>query len=170
MDPDLCKDLDYVISKEVMLEQIVRRSSSATVILSHLYSEDSFKEPEEHFTKDLVGLVALLGTVSDDRISRSAIILAILSFTGNVFELYSEFIICRILAGYLGEDQMLAVVCKTYEAASAMEKYKEDGEVDSNLALHGKAAALGKPICGRFLVICLEDIRCAVFPTKLYPH
>lgn len=57
---------------------------------------------------------------------------------------------------------MLAIVCSSYEAASTLEKYKENGEVDCNLAFHSVAAALGKHISGRFLVICLEDIRCNI--------
>lgn len=52
-------------------------------------------------------------------------------FSLNVF-------ICRILAEFLGEDQMLAVVCRSKETASAF----------------------AQSISGRFLVICLEDIRC----------
>lgn len=54
---------------------------------------------------------------------------------------------------------MVAVVCKSYEAARALEQYVHNGEVDSRLGLHAEATALGKSISGRFLVVCLEDIR-----------
>lgn len=54
---------------------------------------------------------------------------------------------------------MLAVICRTFEAASDFERYTQSGEVDSALGLHALAAALGKVICRRFLVLCLEDIR-----------
>ena len=54
---------------------------------------------------------------------------------------------------------MLAVVSKSFEAASALEKYQQNGEVDCSNALHAEAIRLGKSINSRFLVICLEDIR-----------
>ncbi|KAJ6297088.1 hypothetical protein OIU78_022754 [Salix suchowensis] len=60
----------------------------------------------------IFGLVALLGTVGTSKLS-------------------------RILAELLGEDQMLAVVCRSKETASAF----------------------AQSISGRFLVMCLEDIR-----------
>lgn len=68
-------------------------------------------------------------------------------------------LVCRMLAEYLGEDQMLAVVCRSYEAASKLEKYEWDGKVDSEHALYAVAKTFGKPINDRFLVICLENIR-----------
>lgn len=64
-----------------------------------------------------------------------------------------------MLAEYLGEDQMLAVVCRSYEAASKLEKYEWDGKVDREHALYAVAKTFGKPINDRFLVICLENIR-----------
>ena len=54
---------------------------------------------------------------------------------------------------------MLAVVCKSYDAARALEQYERNGEVDCKLGLHAEATALGKSISGRFLAVCLEDIR-----------
>ncbi|GER49827.1 defective in meristem silencing 3 [Striga asiatica] len=69
-------------------------------------------------------------------------------------------IICgRLLAEWLGLEKMLAVVCKTHEGVNALEAYTEDGLVDKSLGLHGFAANIGRPLSGRFLVICLEDIR-----------
>ena len=41
----------------------------------------------------------------------------------------------RILAEYLGEDQMLTAVCRSYETASTLEKYEENGEVGFGLSL-----------------------------------
>lgn len=64
-----------------------------------------------------------------------------------------------ILAEYLGEDQMLAIVCKTSEAAYALEKYDHNGQIDCEHALYALASTLGKSITGRFSVICLDDIR-----------
>ena len=54
---------------------------------------------------------------------------------------------------------MLAVICRSFDAASALERYKQSGEVDSTCALHAEAAAHGKALNRRFLVICFEDIR-----------
>lgn len=67
-----------------------------------------------------------------------------------------------MLAEYLGEDQMLALVCRSFRAACALEEYEQNGEVNCTLGLHGKAAERGKSIVGRFLVICLEDMRCYI--------
>ncbi|KAF9592428.1 hypothetical protein IFM89_014918 [Coptis chinensis] len=82
----------------------------------------------------IIGVVALLGTVTLPSLS-------------------------RMLAEYLGTDHMLAVVCKTYETASNLESYEEHGKVNYGSKLHEAAAELGKSINGRFLVICLEEIR-----------
>lgn len=54
---------------------------------------------------------------------------------------------------------MLAVVTRTFAAVGALEKYEQNGEVDRGNALYAEAAARGKTINGRFLVICLEEIR-----------
>lgn len=54
---------------------------------------------------------------------------------------------------------MLAVVCRSSVAASALEKFEHDGEMHCRHALHSEVAALGKSISGRFLIVCLEDIR-----------
>lgn len=54
---------------------------------------------------------------------------------------------------------MLAIICRTFDTANALERYSQNGEVDSTSALYAEAAALGKVISRRFLVICLEEIR-----------
>ncbi|OWM75545.1 hypothetical protein CDL15_Pgr021709 [Punica granatum] len=64
----------------------------------------------------------------------------------------------QILAKYLGEDQMLAVVCRSYDAAFSLKKYELNGEVDARFALYAKAAELGVSMNGQFLVVCLDDI------------
>ncbi|XP_051207961.1 structural maintenance of chromosomes flexible hinge domain-containing protein GMI1 isoform X2 [Lolium perenne] len=85
-------------------------------------------------TDDVVGIVALLGTVADRKMS-------------------------RMLSLYLGEDNMLAVVCKTQAAANYFEKYAADGSVDVHFGIHQEAANLGAPIRKRFPIICLDLIR-----------
>lgn len=54
---------------------------------------------------------------------------------------------------------MLAVISRSFAAVSALEKYKQNGEVDRRNALYAEAAARGKSVNGRFLVICLEELR-----------
>lgn len=65
----------------------------------------------------------------------------------------------RLLSEYLGLDTMLAIVCKTYEGVKALENYDGEGSVNSKTGLHGLGSSIGRRINGRFLVICLEDIR-----------
>lgn len=60
---------------------------------------------------------------------------------------------------YLGEDQMLGIVCTNFETAFSLEKYDENGKVDLQNAVYAKAAELGKSISREFRVICLEEIR-----------
>ena len=71
---------------------------------------------------------------------------------------------------FLGEDNMLAIVCKSYEAASRLEYYDEAGKIDHQQAVHGAAATLGINISRRFPVICLEDIRCRFLCLNLFSN
>lgn len=45
---------------------------------------------------------------------------------------------CRILSEYLGVDQMLAVVARSFEAATHLETYTQMSEVDRSNALHAE--------------------------------
>lgn len=54
---------------------------------------------------------------------------------------------------------MLAIVCKTFEGVKALEIFNQDGCVDKTSGLHGLAASIGRSLDGRFLVICLENLR-----------
>ncbi|KAK3404031.1 hypothetical protein EUGRSUZ_K00385 [Eucalyptus grandis] len=74
----------------------------------------------------------------------------------GIIELHFPF--WRILAKYLGEDQMLGIVCTNSEMAFSLETYDKNGEVDLQNAVYAKAAELGKSISGEFRVICLEEI------------
>nr|XP_043610523.1 structural maintenance of chromosomes flexible hinge domain-containing protein GMI1 [Erigeron canadensis] len=82
---------------------------------------------------NIIGVVALLGTAPTLNLS-------------------------RIFAEYLG-DQMLAVVCKSYEDVNLLETYDENGKLNASHALHMFASELGQPISGRYLILCIEDIR-----------
>lgn len=65
----------------------------------------------------------------------------------------------RLLSEYLGLETMLAIVSKTFEGVKALEKYDGEGIVNSRTGLHLLGSSIGKRINGRFLVICLEDLR-----------
>lgn len=64
----------------------------------------------------------------------------------------------RLLSEYLGLDKMLAIVCRTYEGVKTLEWYDKEGQVDDSVGVHGLGSSIGRPIAGRFLVICLEDL------------
>lgn len=117
----------------LMMETIEQKDATAAGILCLFSRSYPFQDPETNM-KDIVGIVALLGTVQSKDLS-------------------------RILTEYLGEDQMLSVVCGSYLAASALEEYTENGEVDHSKALYDIATHEGKQLHGRFQVICLDNIR-----------
>lgn len=124
----------YLSKKESVMRCIEKKDKSAAAFFCNLSREIPFQDPVSQLMKDIVGVVALLATVRINPLG-------------------------RMLAEYLGEDQMLAVVCRSYEAASKLEKYEWDGKVDREHALYAVAKTFGKPINDRFLVICLENIR-----------
>ncbi|KAJ9680038.1 hypothetical protein PVL29_021800 [Vitis rotundifolia] len=124
----------YMSKKESVMRCIEKKDKSAAAFFCNLSRQIPFQDPGSQLMKDIVGVVALLGTVHINPLG-------------------------RMLAEYLGEDQMLAVVCRSYEAASKLEKYEWDGKVDREHALYAVAKTFGKPINDRFLVICLENIR-----------
>ncbi|KAK9162311.1 hypothetical protein Syun_003213 [Stephania yunnanensis] len=59
----------------------------------------------------------------------------------------------------MGEENMLAVVCKSYAVAGSLECYDEEsGRIDREQHLHAIANEFGKSIKGRFPVICVENM------------
>ncbi|KAM7268694.1 hypothetical protein ACFE04_010860 [Oxalis oulophora] len=121
-------------SEQEIIEEILRHEKCAAGIVCHLIkshpSIDQFP-----WAREVIGVVAILGKVDDENLSR----------------LFSE---------YLGVENMLAIVCKTYEGAKSLETYfdKED-DVSKNLGLHSVGSSIGKKLEGRFQVICLDSIR-----------
>ncbi|TVU00155.1 hypothetical protein EJB05_54466 [Eragrostis curvula] len=113
----------FIDAKELIRLKIMETMGSAAYVLCS----------NEHFMHDIIGTVALLGTVADNKIG-------------------------RMLATYLGKDDMLAVVCTTLDAAKCIENYKPNGTVDIGFGIHHEAAALGAPIKRRFPIICLDAI------------
>ncbi|KAK1369997.1 hypothetical protein POM88_036089 [Heracleum sosnowskyi] len=65
----------------------------------------------------------------------------------------------RLLAEYLGKNNMLALVCKTFHGVQAMESCDREGAINRDSGLHGLGSSVGRTIEGRFLIICLNDLR-----------
>lgn len=120
-------------SVEDTLEEIKRQGITAASLWLQLSRVDvqTRKLPIIH---EVVGVVALLGKVEDDAISRA-------------------------LSEYLGKENMLAIVCKSHVGVQALEQYDSCGSIRPDICLHGLASAQKAKINGRFRVICLEDLR-----------
>ncbi|XP_049349124.1 structural maintenance of chromosomes flexible hinge domain-containing protein GMI1 [Solanum verrucosum] len=129
---DSFHDLGY--DKDVIMEKIEGKADSAAAVIHKLLRSPKPEQLYLKYAHDILGVVALLGEVRTHKLS-------------------------SMLSTYLGEDQMLAVVCKSRAAARALENYQMDGNVNCASALDILAAKLGISIKGRYLVICLEDIR-----------
>lgn len=71
-----------------------------------------------------------------------------------------------MLSEYLGINTMMAIVCKTLESVRALETYDTESNIIRSSGLHGLGASMGRPLDGRFLVICLENLR--YDPTEIY--
>ncbi|KAM1140862.1 hypothetical protein FF1_040862 [Malus domestica] len=111
-------------------DQILRHEKSAAGLLCRLKllkSQHASQALNLALTKDvlgIVGIVATLGRVEDDNLS-------------------------RLLSEYLGLETMLAIVCRTSEAVMVLEKYDGDGTVLTSAGIHGLGASIGKSIKGR---------------------
>ncbi|KAF2323838.1 hypothetical protein GH714_000439 [Hevea brasiliensis] len=121
-------------SEEETTEQILQHEKSAAGILCQLRLHYGTCASHLTLTKDVLGIVATLGKVNDDNLS-------------------------RLLSEYLGVETMLAIVCKTYEGVTALETYDKEGHINNDSGLHGLGASIGRALSGRFLVICLENLR-----------
>uniref|UniRef100_A0A7N1A681 Uncharacterized protein n=1 Tax=Kalanchoe fedtschenkoi TaxID=63787 RepID=A0A7N1A681_KALFE len=120
--------------EKVIIEKILQHEKSAAAVLYQLNTRHSNQAASVTWTKDVLGVVATLGKTEDDNLS-------------------------RLLAEYLGVDIMMAIVCKTYESARALETYDTESNIIKSSGLHGLGASMGRPLDGRFLVICLENLR-----------
>ncbi|KAF7148965.1 hypothetical protein RHSIM_Rhsim03G0209000 [Rhododendron simsii] len=130
------KDEDHtrMKSEEETLEDIIRHEKSAASILCLLKTRHASQTPHLALSKDVLGVVAQLGKLDDDNLS-------------------------RLLSEYLGIETMLAVVCKTNEGVKALETYEKDGSITKNSGIHELGISIGRQLDGRFLVICLENLR-----------
>ncbi|KAG6513045.1 hypothetical protein ZIOFF_023352 [Zingiber officinale] len=99
-----------------------------------IVSLEKSENPKLPLTKDVLGVVATLGKVHDDNLS-------------------------RILSEYLGLENLMAVVCKTYESVMALEKYNKDGMIERRSGLNGLGLSVARNIQARYLVYCIENLR-----------
>ncbi|CAO2194357.1 unnamed protein product [Urochloa humidicola] len=116
------------------IQGVLDQEKTAAAIICQMkvrYHESASKMP---LMKNILGVVATLGKVNDDNLS-------------------------RLLAEYLGRDNMLALVCKTYDGVKGLEKYDKDGIIDKSSGIHGLGRSVGKFLDGRFTVFCLENLR-----------
>ncbi|KAL6508311.1 hypothetical protein OROHE_021853 [Orobanche hederae] len=102
---------------EWTVEQIKSKIQSAAAVVCKMLEE----APVGSKPRDILGVVALLGTTQCIEIS-------------------------SILAQYLGEDLMLAIVCENYSAAHEFE-------------INTRHKLANEPISGGYLALCLDDIR-----------
>ncbi|KAF7830720.1 structural maintenance of chromosomes flexible hinge domain-containing protein GMI1 [Senna tora] len=131
VEPHQLSNMNYYSTKEELEKRILSMENPAAFVLCKLLA---CQTPEKEFMELIINLVALLGTVKSPELS-------------------------RILSEYLGEEKMLAIICRTFHTARALEIYIKSSDFDSTSALNAEADAPGKPISTRFLVLCLEDIR-----------
>ncbi|XP_075502442.1 protein DEFECTIVE IN MERISTEM SILENCING 3-like isoform X1 [Primulina tabacum] len=126
--------LDLSRSEEETLGNILKHEKSAAALLCMIKSQPESQASDHMSTKDVLGIVATLGKVEDDNLS-------------------------RLLSEYLGLGTMLAVVCKTYEGVNALEAYNKEGSINKSLGLHALATLTRRSLDDPFLVICLESLR-----------
>nr|CAD1843485.1 unnamed protein product [Ananas comosus var. bracteatus] len=119
-------------TEQQTIQNILRQEKTAAGIVCQMKVRHGLQKSQ--VTKDVLGVVAILGKVHDDNLSR----------------LFSE---------YLGLETVLAIVCKTYEGVKALEKYDKEGMIDTNAGLYGLGPPIGRLLNGRFLVLCLEKLR-----------
>ncbi|KAL8049446.1 hypothetical protein ABFX02_06G021100 [Erythranthe guttata] len=120
VDRDLC--ISPSMSGKVLTQRQIESKCQTPAALICKLDEVSF----ESSPGDILGIVALLGTVQSIELS-------------------------RMLAQYIGEDKMLAVVCKNYAAAYNLE------------------TTLGQYVRGGYLALCLEDIRITIREPSVDP-
>lgn len=108
-------DAPNTFGKESIEQKIESRGDSASAFVCKLR-----KLALEDRPKGILGVVALLGSVHTIELS-------------------------RMLAQYLGEDQMLAIVCENFAAAESFDTHF--------------SSKFGQSSSGRYLTLCLEDTR-----------
>ncbi|CAI9097431.1 OLC1v1033861C1 [Oldenlandia corymbosa var. corymbosa] len=127
------EDPSYEHCDKETVEEIMKTENTAAALLCQLKIHHDSWASQLTWMKDVVGIVALLGRLEDDNLN-------------------------SILSEYLGMETMLGIVCKTHTYVKYLETYDKEGHI-LKTGLHGLGAAIGRNLDGRFLVICLENIR-----------
>ncbi|KAG9448240.1 hypothetical protein H6P81_014368 [Aristolochia fimbriata] len=126
-----CHFDDLMNSRDKIVHQVKAMVGTPAVDFCDLPRSISFRQADENFKQDIVGIVALLGTVNCSRLSKT-------------------------LADYLGQEYMLGIVCKSYEVANIIQDFGEKKIVDFRVS-HLDPSLLR--MSNHCLVICLEEIR-----------
>ncbi|XP_073032022.1 protein DEFECTIVE IN MERISTEM SILENCING 3-like [Primulina eburnea] len=127
------EDPSHMKNEKKIIQNILKREGSAAALWYRMKNQPEPQAYDRTLTKDVIGVVATLGMVDDE-------------------------ILSRLLSEYLGLDTMLAIVCKTYQGVKALETYNREGLIDKSLGFCAVGASTG-PLDGRFRVICLEKLR-----------
>ncbi|KAJ0092343.1 hypothetical protein Patl1_26144 [Pistacia atlantica] len=110
-EPQMLTDPYSLLTKEEITRQIESGGQSVAAVLCCVGKEFPLHESRTDFIEDIVGLVALTGNAWTSKLSKQVTIL--------------------MLAEYLGEDQMLALVYGSFRAACALEE-PSTGELDGS--------------------------------------
>ncbi|WVZ72956.1 hypothetical protein U9M48_021336 [Paspalum notatum var. saurae] len=116
------------------IQSILDQDKTVAAVICQLKVRHYERASKTPVMKDILGFVATLGKVNDDNLS-------------------------RLLTEYLGMDNMLALVCKTYDGVKGLEKYDKDGIIDKSGGVYELGRLFGKFLDGRFTVFCLESSR-----------
>ncbi|KAI3749102.1 hypothetical protein L6452_12681 [Arctium lappa] len=123
------EDFSHKWNEQATVEHIMQHEKSAAGIVCQMKYLGTQADPTS--SNNVLGVVATLGKVSDDNLS-------------------------RLLSEYLGLDTMLALVCVTKDGVEALETYDKEGFLSKSFGLHGLGASIGRTMDG---VICLENLR-----------
>ncbi|XP_065859409.1 protein DEFECTIVE IN MERISTEM SILENCING 3-like [Euphorbia lathyris] len=141
LDKDLDKDileLEAIAgdkdSEEETIQQIMKQEGTTTSLFYKLKTSHPHNFPMHSVAKDVLGAVATLAGSDNDNLN-------------------------RLLSEYLGVEKMLGIVCRTYEGVKALETYERGGNINNKAGIHALGAWTQMKISGRFLVICIEDMR-----------
>nr|XP_043610514.1 protein DEFECTIVE IN MERISTEM SILENCING 3-like [Erigeron canadensis] len=124
------EDLSHMQSEEATIGDIMKHEKSAAAIFYQLKRHRS----QAAHIKDILGVVATLGKVNDDNLG-------------------------RLLSEYIGLDNMMSLVCISYDGIKALVSYDKEGGINKSSGLYGLGTAIGQTLEGRFNVICLENLR-----------
>ncbi|XP_076894201.1 protein DEFECTIVE IN MERISTEM SILENCING 3-like [Bidens hawaiensis] len=123
-------DLSHMRSEEATIANVMKHEKTAAALFSQLKRHRN----QAANIKDVLGVVATLGKLSDDSLS-------------------------WLLSEYLGLDSMLSLVCITYDGIKALVTYDKSGSINKSSGLYGLGTAIGQPLEGRFNVFYLENLR-----------